>query len=418
MRLIVQGKTPLKGHYEPSGSSNEAIAMIAASMLTSESVGLTGVPKTSAVHKMVEMAGEFGTSATWQDDTLTLQTERITERHIHAGYITRSVASILFLAPILARRNHAALEWEESIGRLHTHLTAMRDLGIKIDIQGKNITLTAQHWQKQDILLNEASVTATALVCMLAATLGEETIIRNAACEPHLCSLQEVLGKMGAKIEGIGSNLVKITGGALSSAEHHINPDHIEIASIAAIAAITPGYVSIGSVVPFDLRMIHKVYERLGITMIFEGDKLHIHEQGNLMVSSRQEDVDVEIDTAPWPGFPSDLIAIATVVATQANGTTLIHEKMFNNRLLFVDKLKSMGAQIILCDPHRAIVVGSTPLHGEYLDTPDVRIGLALLGAALCANGQVIIDRAELIERNFENVIQKLIGLGAAIEIA
>lgn len=417
MRLIVQGKAPLKGHYQPSGSSNEAIAMIAASMLTSESVQLTHVPRTNAVRRMVEMAGEFGTTLTWQDDSLNLQTERITERRIHAGYISRSVASILFLAPILARRHHVTLEWEESIGRLHTHLTALRDLGIRIEIQGKTITFTAQRWQKQEIILTEASVTATALVCMLAAAQGEETLIRNAACEPHLGSLQQVLNQMGAHIEGIGSNLIKITGGELVGASHRVNPDHIEIASVAAIGAITPGYITIGSVNPSDLRMIQKVYERLGITMMLEENRLHVHEQGSLQISSRQEDVDVEIDTAPWPGFPSDLIAMATVVATQANGTTLIHEKMFNNRLLFTDKLKAMGAQIILCDPHRAIVVGQTPLQGEYLDTPDVRIGLALLAAALCAEGQVTIDRAELIERNFENVIQKLKGLGAAIEV-
>ncbi len=417
MRLLVQGRAPLKGHYQPSGSSNETIALIAASMLTPDSVCLQSVPKTHAVRRMVEMAGELGAAIDWQETCLRLQTERITERRIHAGHITRSVAAVLFLAPILARRDHATLEWEESIGRVHTHLTAMRDLGIKIDIQNNTINFMAQRWQKQDIILTETSVTATALVCMLAAALGEETIVHNAASEPHLRSLQEMLVKMGAKIEGIGSNLIRIEGANLSGAEHAIHPDHIEIASLAAIAAMSPGYVSIESVVPADLRMIQKVYARLGITLIFEENRLYIPEHGSLLISSRQEDVDVEVDSAPWPGFPSDLIPISTVVATQANGTTLIHEKLFNNRLLFVDKLKAMGAQIILCDPHRAIVVGPTPLQGEYMDTPDVRIGLALLGAAMCAHGQVIIDRAELIERNFENVIQKLIGLGALIKV-
>lgn len=417
MRLTVQGRTPLTGNYQPSGNSNEAIALIAASMLTPESVCLQSVPKTRAVRRMVEMAGELGAAVEWQETCLSLRTERIAERHIHTGHITRSVAAILFLAPILARRDHATLEWEQSIGRLHTHFSAMRDLGIKIEIQGSIVKFTAQHWQKQDIILTGTSVTATALVCMLAAVLGEETIIHNAASEPHLRSLQEMLVKMGAKIEGIGSNLIRILGGNLSGAEHAIHPDHIEIASIAAISAITPGHINIEAVVPADLRMIQKVYARLGITMIFEDNRLYVPEQAQLLISSRQEDVDVEIDTAPWPGYPSDLIAISTVVATQANGTTLIHEKLFNNRLLFVDKLKAMGAQIILCDPHRAIVVGPTPLQSEYLDNPDIRIGLALLGAALCAEGQVIIDRAELIERNFENVIQKLVGLGAAIQV-
>jgi UDP-N-acetylglucosamine 1-carboxyvinyltransferase len=168
---------------------------------------------------------------------------------------------------------------------------------------------------------------------------------------------------------------------------------------------------------PEDLRIINKVYERLGINMIFEDDMLHIPDLGPLRISGREEDVDVAIDTAPWPGFPSDLVAITTVAATQANGTTLIHEKLYNDRLLFVDKLKAMGAQIILADPHRAVVIGPTPLRAEYLDTPDVRLGLALLGAALIAEGEAIIDRAEEIERNFEGVIQKLVKLGAKIEV-
>lgn len=415
MRLIVQGQTPLKGHYTPAGNSNEAIALIVASLLSREQTSLQSVPQTEAVRQMVQLAEALGAEARWLDDTLTLKTPQIGARFDEAE--RGSAATVLLLAPILAERQHATLKWQDSIGRLHTHLTALRDLDVKIDIQGNTLNLVAQPWDFADIILTETSVTATALICMLSATLGGETILHNAASEPHLRALCEMLVKMGAGIEGIGSNRLRIFSNpnGLSGAEQRIQPSHTEIASIAAISAITPGHVTIQPVIRHDLQIIHKVYERLGINLIFEDDTLHVPEQRRLMVSRREEDVDVEIDTAPWPGFPSDLVAITAVVATQAKGTTLIHEKLFNNRLLFVDKLKSMGAQIVLADPHRAIVIGDTELHAEYLDTPDVRIGMALLAAALCAEGEVIIDRAELIERHFEGVFQKIIQLGAQI---
>jgi UDP-N-acetylglucosamine 1-carboxyvinyltransferase len=419
VRLIVEGGKPLKGQYQPAGSSNEAISLIAASLLTEAPVQLTHVPQTDAVQKMLELASEIGTSVTREADTLHLETVRILERNIHADYINRSVAAILFLAPILARRETATLEWDASVGRLHTHLTALRDLGIKCDIQGSDMTFTAHRWEDESIVLVEASVTATALICMLAAALGKKTTIHNAASEPHLIALQHFLMQIGVNIDGVGSNLLTIYGSdELRGATQEIQVDHIEVASVAAMSAMMPGHITIAPVNTTYLRLIQKVYARLGVQLIFEDDTVHVPAHEKLMTSSRREDVDVEIDTAPWPGFPSDLIAITTVIATQTNGTTLIHEKMFNNRLLFVDKLKAMGAQIILCDPHRAIVVGRTPLQAEYIDTPDVRIGLAMLCAALVADGQSTIDRAHLISRNFEDVVTKLIALGAAIEVS
>jgi len=264
----------------------------------------------------------------------------------------------------------------------------------------------------------QTSVTATSLVCMLAASLGRETVIRNAASEPHVQDLQRMLVGMGAQIDGIGSNVVTIRGtDALHGGEFDLAPDHIEIASVAAIGAITRGALTVEDVVPEHLHMITRVLARLGVQLYLNGTTLFLPVHDRLELSQREEDLDVSIETSPWPGFPSDLVAIATLIATQAHGTTLIHEKLFNNRLLFVDKLTSMGAQIVLCDPHRALVVGPTPLRGEYLDTPDVRTGLALLGAALCSQGSVIIDSAELIDRTFENVVSKLVGLGAQIEV-
>jgi UDP-N-acetylglucosamine 1-carboxyvinyltransferase len=253
---------------------------------------------------------------------------------------------------------------------------------------------------------------------MLAVCLGKETIIRNAASEPHIQDLLHMLVAMGATIEGIGSNQLRIYGTEqLGGTTAQLSPDHIEVASIAALVAMTHGSVTIQGVNPACLTLISKVYARLGINLYLNGDSLFVPVHDTLTVSQGEEDLDVPIETAPWPGFPSDLVAIATVAATQARGTTLIHEKLFNNRLLFVDKLTAMGAQIVLFDPHRALVVGPSKLRAEYMDTPDVRTGLALLGAALCSEGQVKIDSAELIDRTFENVVSKLVGLGAHIEV-
>lgn len=418
MRLLVQGRVPLKGQYQPSGNSNEAVALLAASLLSSEEIILTRVPNTSAVRQMLEVAQDLGTTYVWEGEHIRLNTPKLALRQISSVHSSRAIGAVLYLAAILARRDHAVLEWTEPLNRLYTHLTAMRDLGLRVDIEGQMIKLAAHRWEHQEIVLMESSVTATVLVCMLAAALGQETVIYNAASEPHVRSLQHMLVKMGAQIDGIGSNLLKIRGVEnLNGTSHTVQPDHIEVASVAAICGITPGHVQIQPVILSDLHMIRRVYERLGMTLMVEGESLHVYEQNGAVVSSPRNDVEVEVDTAPWPGFPSDLVAIATVLATQAKGTTLIHEKLYSNRLLFIDKLKSMGAQIVLCDPHRAVVIGPCTLRGEYMDTPDIRIGLGLLGAAMCADGQSVIDRAELFGRNFENVIGKLRGLGAEIEV-
>ncbi|MFP4322204.1 MAG: UDP-N-acetylglucosamine 1-carboxyvinyltransferase [Anaerolineales bacterium] len=419
MRIIVKEPRPLTGTYQPSGNSNEAIALLAAGMLSQEPSTLHDVPDTTAVHEMVDFIRQLGGTCDWTGQTVQVRNSGIGTRFPRGASAQLPVAAILLLAPLLANRGYAALEWPAPLGRLHTHLAALRDLGVRVDVSGTRIELHAAPWQEADIVLTETSVTATALVCMLAATQAATTRLYNAASEPHLRSLQRVLVQMGARIDGIGSNLLTIHGvaGGLAGAEHQILPNHIEIASMAGIAALLPGHITIEPVVPEDLRIIRKVFARLGITLLSDGPRLHVPEHQQLLTSRREEDVDVEIDTAPWPGFPSDLVALTTVLATQAQGTTLIHEKLFSNRLLFVDKLKSMGAQIILADPHRAVVIGPTPLQAEYLDTPDVRTGLALLAAALCAKGDVVIDRAELIARNFADVVPKLQALGADIMV-
>jgi UDP-N-acetylglucosamine 1-carboxyvinyltransferase len=252
---------------------------------------------------------------------------------------------------------------------------------------------------------------------MIAAALGQQTTILNAASEPHVVDLLNLLVAMGANIDGIGSNLLTVRGGQqLGGASCSVAPDHVEAASIAAIAALSGGELTIEGTRRLDLRLIAKVYERLGLQIKAEDDTISVPVHDQFITSNAEEDVDVSIESSPWPGFPSDLIAMATVVATQAQGTVLIHEKLFNNRMLFTDRLTAMGAQIVLCDPHRAIVVGPTPLQSEYMDNPDVRTGLALLGAAMCASGTTQIDNAEAFHRNFDHVIDKLIAVGAHIK--
>ncbi len=428
MQLTIEGQAPLHGDYHPSGNSNAAIATLAASLLTDAPVILRRVPNAQNVANVLEIARQLGASVTeTEPGTLQITTPHVKSRVLDLTTTRRAPASMLFLAPMIARRRHVRIEWAESLSRIRTHMTALRDLGQEIEIDGTAVNLTAVEWDTKSILLTEMSVTATALVCMLAAALGKQTTIYNAASEPHLRALQQQLVQMGARIEGIGSNLLTIygIGEGFKGTTIDLPSDHIEIASIAAIAAMTEGHITIHDVHPPDLQMILKGYERLGLNFYLEAPKngngkhiLHIPEQQNMRVARLADETDVSIDTAPWPGFPSDLVAMAAVLATQTRGTTLIHEKLYDNRLLFTDKLKGMGAQILLCDPHRAIVIGKSPLRGEYIDSPDVRTGLALFAATLCAEGKSTIDNADLMNYVFENVVRKLVALGAQIQVA
>lgn len=427
MRIVVDGSASLNGDYYPAGNSNAVLATIAAALLTDQAVHLRRIPNTRRTDQMLDIARQLGAIVTPAgDDELTIQTTHIQTRNLDFSITSQVPASVLFLAPIIARRRHARLEWNMPMNRLHAHLTALRDLGQEIEIEGDAINIVGSTWDEQTIILSEMSVTATALVSMLAAVLGQKTTIYNAASEPHLRILQHQLVQMGAKIDGIGSNLLTVYGmtEAPATATIILPPDHVEIASIAAIAAITPGQIAIHNVYLPDMQMILKVYERLGIQYFLQapaGDGLHIlhvPEQNGMRSARRVEDSDVAVDTSPWPGFPSDLIAIATVLATQTSGTTLIHEKLYNNRLLFIDKLKGMGAQVLLCDPHRALVIGRSRLNGEYIDNPDIRTGLGMLAAALCADGESVIDNAEAFNYIFENVVSKLQVLNAQIRIS
>lgn len=419
MRIRVAGKQALDGHYQPSGNPNAAMALLAAAMLTAQPVTLHNWPDTTNTQTMQLLAARLGAKIMREaNHTLVVQGEQINRRALTSADTGGLVSSFLYLAPMLLRRQHVRVEIDFPLNRIRTHLEAMRDLGLEVSATTGAVEVHAVPWERKDIILTQASVTATAIVVMLASCLGKETIIHNAACEPHVQEVCDLLCEMGAHVEGIGSNLLRvISPPELGGAEVSIGPDHIEAASVAAIGALCGGRIEIDSIRRRDMRMIAKTYRQLGIQLDMDEAIMFVPKHENLSLSGREEDEDLSIETAPWPAFPSDLIAMATVVATQARGTSLVHEKLFNNRLLFVDKLKAMGAQIVLCDPHRAIVVGPTPLNGIYMDSPDVRAGLGMLAAALVARGESVIDNADVIERTFSGVFAKLQVLGAGITI-
>lgn len=419
MRIRVEGRHELNGTYHTSGNPNAALALLAASLLTDEPVTLHNMPRTTTIESMLKISSHLGAAFTWDGKTsIHIQTEQVGKRELNQADTNGLVSALLYLAPVLVRRRYVRVEIDFPLSRIRPHLEAFRDLGLDVKIENGALICQANNWERKDIILTQASVTATAIVMMLAACLGKETTIQHAASEPHVQELAHMLTAMGATIDGIGSNRLCIFGvDHLKGTSATVGSDHIEAASMAAMMALCGGRVEIDAIRGQDLRLIEKVYRQLGIRLDIEDTRLFVPRHQELVISNRDEDTDLSVETSPWPAFPSDLVAMATLIATQARGTILIHEKLFNNRLLFVDKLKAMGGQIVLCDPHRAIVVGPTPLHGIYLDSPDVRAGLGMLGAALIADGETVIDNAQAIERTFGDVFTKLQALGARITI-
>lgn len=418
MRIRVDGGRPLSGTYRPSGNTNAAVALLGASLMTDQPMRLTNVPRAANVQVMIDLAQWLGASTQNGGDQLLLHTPQVTQRQLTPMETQGYAGALLYIAPILARRGYVRLEIDFPLNRVRTHLEALRDLGQDVVIANGAIEIRRATWDYRDILMTQPSVTATGVALLLAATLGEETVIANAASEPHIQDLANALEMMGAQIEGIGSNTLRVFGKRdLHGIEFAIGPNHIEAASVAAMIALSGGRGQVDGTRQRDMRMIERIFKRLGLMLDVDTESIFIPRHTDLAVSNREEDVDASIETAPWPGFPSDLVAIATVAATQARGTSLIHEKLFNNRLLFIDKLNAMAAQIMLCDPHRAIVVGRTELLPIYMDTPDVRAGLGLLGAALIADGETVIDNAQAITRSFDGVLDKLTALGAGITV-
>lgn len=416
----IHGGFPLHGVIKSSGNKNAALPCLCAALLTDEKVVLHNIPEIEDVKVMCKILNEIGVSAiqrsknSWEIQVKDLQSELPSE-------LAKALrASILFAGPILARKKEVLLPppGGDVIGRrrLDTHFLAFGELGAKVNIEGA-FRVKANKLIGADIFLDEASVTATENAIMAAVLAKGKTILRNAASEPHVQDLCNMLNQMGAEISGIGSNLLTIIGKEkLHGCEFTIGPDFMEVGSFIGLAAVTHSDLVIENAVVEHMQMIKLAFSKLGILWTTEGKNIHIPAQQELRVVPDMGGMIPKIDDAPWPGFPADLTSIITVVATQVEGTVLVHEKLFESRMFFVDKLIEMGAKIVLCDPHRAVISGPARLHGNILTSPDVRAGMAMVIAALCANGESIIHNVYQIERGYENLIEKLQSLGAKIE--
>lgn len=427
----IQGGKQLKGEITPQGAKNEALQILCAVLLTPEKVIIHNIPDIIDVNKLIEVLQDLGVkvekhsphSYTFQADQVDIEVLKTKEFRKKAG---RLRGSVMIMGPLLARFGMAYIPQPggDKIGRrrLDTHFTGFQKLGAKFDFDPdyKVYRVDASKLLGAYMLLDEASVTGTANIVMASVLAKGTTTIFNAACEPYLAQLCRMLNRMGAKISGVGSNLLTIHGvDALKGCEHTMLPDMIEIGSFIGLAAMTQSEITIRDIDFQELGMIPEVFKRLGIKMEQQGRNLHIPAQERYEVETFMDGSIMTIADAPWPGFTPDLISIALVTATQASGTVLIHQKMFESRLFFVDKLIDMGAQIILCDPHRATVIGLNrkyPLRGVRMASPDIRAGVALLIAALSAKGTSIIDNIDQIDRGYQNIDQRLNQLGASIK--
>jgi len=417
----IEGGFPIKGTIRASGNKNAALPCIAAALLTDEAVILRNLPEIEDMQVMLEIFTALGGSTeSIGPNAYKLRMKQVTRNDIPLPLSKKIRASILFAGPLLARSGKAILPppGGDVIGRrrLDTHFLALTELGARVDIDGQ-FTFTANKLIGQEIFLDEASVTATENTVMAAVLAEGQTVVTNAASEPHIQDLCNMLNAMGARISGIGSNILTIAGvEKLTGTDFRIGPDYMEIGSFIGLAAVTHGSITITDIEPKDMRPIRLAFSKLGIRWNIEGTTLTVPSQQDLQVNCDLGGMIPKIDDAPWPGFPPDLTSIMTVVATQVEGTVLIHEKMFESRMFFVDKLIAMGARVTLCDPHRAVVSGPSVLHGSELVSPDVRAGMAMVIAALCARGESVIKNVYQIERGYENITERLVSLGAHIE--
>lgn len=419
--LIIEGGVPLRGTLTPSGNKNAALPALAACLLTDEPVILHNLPDIQDVHTMLDLLADIGVQVERLDThSWRLQAQEIRLPPFAREKFRRIRGSILLAGPLLARMGWVEIPppGGDVIGRrrVDTHFLAFQGLGAEVDVNDL-FRLNARQLRGADILLDEASVTGTENAVMAAVLAKGTTVLRNAASEPHVQDLCHLLNGMGARIEGIGSNVLTIHGvDRLGGGEFTIGPDHIEVGSYIALAAMTRGELRIRNAAPHHLRMIRHVFSRLGVEIQVDGEDVVVPAEQPLEVVPDIGGAIPTIADAPWPAFPADLMSIAIVLATQTTGTVLFHEKMFESRLYFVDKLIFMGARIVLCDPHRCVVQGPSRLQGDVLVSPDIRAGMALVGAALCAKGQSIIRNVEQIDRGYERVEEKLRSLGARIE--
>jgi len=427
----IKGGLRLKGEIIPQGAKNEALQVICAPLLTAEPVTIHNIPDIVDVNKLINLLSDLGCKV----EKLSKGSYRFTAANINtkfletADYKTKAAAlrgSVMLLGPILARFGQASIPKPggDKIGRrkLDTHFIGFQNLGAKFKYESEDnlFHIDASHLQGKYMLLDEASVTGTANILMAAVLAKGTTTLYNAACEPYLQQLCAMLNRMGAKISGIGSNLLVIEGvEKLGGTEHTILPDMIEIGSFIGLAAMTHSEITIKNCRIDMLGIIPEIFRRLGIKMEFRGDDIYIPTQERYEIETFIDGSILTIADSPWPGFTPDLISIVLVVAIQAKGTVLIHQKMFESRLFFVDKLIDMGAQIILNDPHRATVIGldrKNPLRGIKMSSPDIRAGVALLIAALSAQGESEISNVEQIDRGYQDIEARLKKIGAQIE--
>ena len=419
--FVVEGGIPLSGSIRPTGNKNAALPCISAALLTEDPVTLENVPRIRDVETLLELMVSLGVSVEWiGDGTLRLQASQLNGTNPDPTLSARIRASILLAGPLLARVGRVTIPppGGDVIGRrrLDTHFLAFRGLGAEIRIDEDRIEITADALKGGDVFLDEPSVTATENAVLAAVGARGTTTLRNAAAEPHVQDMCSLLNEMGASISGIGTHVLHIEGvEALGGATLRLQSDHIEVGSFIGLAAVTGGVLRIEDVPTEHLDSTLLGFEKLGVCCERAGADLVV--RGDLGKEIQRDAFGhiARIDDGPWPGFPPDLTSIALVTATQCRGTVLVHEKMFESRMFFTDKLVSMGAQIILCDPHRAVVVGPSPLRAQPLESPDIRAGMALLLAALAAEGISRIQNIGQIERGYERVDERLRGLGARI---
>jgi UDP-N-acetylglucosamine 1-carboxyvinyltransferase len=421
-RFIVEGGTPLRGEITAKGNKNSALPLIAASLLTSEPVILRNLPRIRDVNGMLEILDGLGATVEWLDPhAVKICSAGVSKTTIDAKLSREIRGSLLFAGPMLARFKKVMLgpPGGDVIGRRRsdTHWLALQQLGATLSHDRSGFGLEANELVAADLLLDEQSVTATENALLCSVLVPGRTVIRNAASEPHVQELAMVLVQMGARVHGIGTNTLEVRGvPELHGADHEVWSDHVEVGSFVGLAAMTHGDLTVQRCAPQHLSMIRAVLKRLGVDSSIDGDELHVPAKAKYVIEEDLGGKIPKVQSQLWPGFPSDLTSIATAFATQAEGTVLIHEWMYENRMFWLGSLETMGARLVLADPHRAVIMGPSQLYGTDIRSPDIRAGLALLGAALCAKGTSVIDNIDQIDRGYEDVDGRLRGLGAKIE--
>jgi len=419
--FVIEGGRTLNGRVQAAGNKNGALPILAACLLTTEPVTLRNVPRIADVETMLELLNDVGADADWTgSNEVRVHAADVAKKELDDDLCSRMRASFLLAGPLLARLGavSAPPPGGDVIGRrrLDPHIHAFAELGAQIEV-GCRYEIRSGGLQGKHIFLDEASVMATENAVMAAVLTPGQTVIGNAACEPHVQDLCRFLGSLGARIEGIESNVLRIEGvKSLSGGEWEIGPDHIEVGSFIGLAAITGGDVTIDGVKHADLASILQGFEKFGVTVEPGENCVRVPPRQELAVQDDLGGHIPKIEDGPWPAFPSDLTSVALTVATQSAGTILMFEKMFENRLFFTDKLVSMGARIILCDPHRAVVTGPSKLRGQRMESPDIRAGMAMLLASLCAEGSSTIGAVYQIDKGYERIDERLRAVGAQIE--